>query len=166
MPISATDPKEKLARSRNFASGWALTNILQNEAAVDGVYGLLLDRLDELAAKSADEKQAPAPVDLGRWLTFAMFDTVGEAVFSRQFGFLREGRDVGNTIANQGPLNAYATIMGFFRWVHVFFLGNPFMTALKLLPMGHLFDTTVHTVEARLHNDKDSRFDILAHWLR
>ncbi|KAI1845677.1 hypothetical protein JX266_008288 [Neoarthrinium moseri] len=140
-PVSTTDPKEKLARSKNFAAGWTLSNILQNEAAFDDV------------------------IDLGRWITFTTFDTIGQAIFSKQFGFLKEGSDIGNSIANGAALNAYATILGFFRWVHVLFLGNPLMTSLQILPMGHLFNTSVQTVSERLENN-DSSFDVLAHWLR
>ncbi|KAH8655408.1 cytochrome P450, partial [Xylariales sp. PMI_506] len=157
-PMSTTDPKEKIARSKNFSSGWALTNILQNESAIDRVMEQFFDWVD----KFAEEKKS---MELNQWFSFAAFDTAGEAIFSKQFGFLREGRDIGNSVANGGALNAYVAIMGFFRWVHVGFLGNPFMTALKVLPMGHLFDTSVQAVEERLTN-QDSRFDILAHWLR
>jgi hypothetical protein len=157
-PMSTVDPKRKMARSKNFSSGWSLTNVLRNEAAVDGVIEKLLDWMDQKAGLRA-------PTDIGRWFTFTAFDMVGEAVFSRQFGFLDEGRDIGNSVANGAALNAYATIMGFFRRVHVVFVGNPLVASLKLLPMGHLFDTSVQAVEERLNN-KDSRFDILAHWLR
>ncbi|KAK0617794.1 benzoate 4-monooxygenase cytochrome P450 [Bombardia bombarda] len=157
-PMSTTDPKKKAERSRHFAAGYTLTNLLQNEDAVDSVVDMFLAYLDNAS-------QSRAPFDLDKYLTFTAFDVVGEMLFSKQFGFLREDRDVGSAIANGIALNIYAATMGFFRWVHVVLVGNPVMTKLGLLPMGHLYDTTVRALDERL-DSRDSRFDCVAHWFK
>ena len=158
-PMSTTDPKKKNERSKAWAAGYSLTNNLQNEGAVDDVVELFLGYLDNFAAT----KQS---FNFDEYIAYTAFDIVGELLFSKQFGFLKENRDVGNAIANALALGVYAATMGFYRWVHVIILGNPLMTALGLLPMGHLFDTTVHSLDDRLKNPHDSRFDIADHWLR
>lgn len=157
-PMSTTDPKKKNERSRNFASGYAMTNILQNEEAVDSTILMFKERLDKFA-------KSGRAFALDKLITFLAFDVVGEMLFSKTFGFLREGRDVGNAIQNGTVLSVYASVIGFVRWFHVIFLGNPFMTWLNILPMGHLFDTTTKAIDDRLEN-RDSRFDALAHWFR
>lgn len=157
-PMSTTDPKQKNSRSRFFAAGYALSNVLQNEEAIDATIRLFLGRLDAFT-------ESGKGFDLDKYLTFTAFDVVGEVLFSKQFGFLEQDRDIGNAIENGTVLSVYASVVGFIRWFHVALLGNPFMTWLGLLPMGHLFDTTVQALDARLDN-RDSRFDAAAHWFR
>ncbi|KAF9870671.1 Pisatin demethylase-like protein [Colletotrichum karsti] len=157
-PMSTTDPKKKTERSKHFAAGYTLTNVLQSEPAVDSVVKNFIEWLDKFS-------QSKQPVDIDKYLTFTAFDVVGEILFSKQFGFIKEGKDIGNAIANGLALNVYAATMGFYRWVHVLLVGNPIMTKLNILPMGHLYDTTVNALDQRLDN-RDSRFDSVAHWFR
>ena len=157
--MSITDPKKKVERSRHFAAGYTMSNLLQNEDAIDGVIDLFLSWLD----RSAESKEA---VHLDKYLTYTAFDVAGEVLFSKQFGFLREGRDVGNAIANSLMLNVYASTMGFFRWIHVILVGNPLVTSLNILPFGHLFDTTVRALDDRLNNRDRGKSDVVDHWLQ
>lgn len=157
-PMSQTDPKTKNQMSRNFSSGYTLTNVLQNEQSIEDVVKMFLERLDDFAAKGK-------AFDLARYFTFMAFDVVGEVIFSKQFGFLSENRDIGHAIENGTVLSVYASVIGFARWVHVALLGNPFMTWLGILPMGHLYCTTVDALEKRFIN-RDSRYDAAAHWIK
>lgn len=86
-------------------------------------------------------------------------------LFSQPFGFLEQGKDIGNAIANSGPLNAYAGIMGFFGWAHTLAVGNPLITWLGVLPMGHLYNHAVRAIDRRLAN-QDARFDLTSHWFK
>ncbi|EER40302.1 benzoate 4-monooxygenase cytochrome P450 [Histoplasma capsulatum H143] len=99
-PMSATDPKVKLELSKHLAPAYTLSNLLINEPSVSETIKLLLGWLDKFASSGE-------PIDLGKYFTFATSDIVGDAVFSKQFGFLREGRDINNTIANATPQTAY-----------------------------------------------------------
>ncbi|KAJ4406658.1 hypothetical protein N0V85_004476 [Neurospora sp. IMI 360204] len=157
--MSTTDPKKKVERSRHFAAGYTMSNLLQTEDSIDSVIDQFLAWLD----RSAESKKA---VHLDKYLTFTAFDIAGEVLFSKRFGFLKEGRDVGNAIGNSLMLNLYASTMGFFRWIHVILIGNPFMTSLNVLPFGHLFDTTVRALDDRLNNRDRNRFDVVDHWLK
>jgi hypothetical protein len=43
------------------------------------------------------------------------FDVIGEVVFSKPFGFLEQGKDIGNAIQNSLALSAYISVAGYFR---------------------------------------------------
>lgn len=158
--MSTTDPKRKIERSRNFTAGYAASNVLHSEPAIDSVISDFLGHLDSAS-------RSHSPMDLAQFFTFTAFDIIGEILFSSQFGFLASGKDLGNAVANSRALMGYVSVMGFFRWVHVALFGNPLMTWLKVLPYGHLFDTTVRALDRRLRDRRDdSRFDMLEHWVR
>ncbi|KAK4171053.1 putative cytochrome P450 [Triangularia setosa] len=112
-PMAITAPKEKMEKSKAFASGTQL----------DSVISLLLSHLE---------------VHLDKYFTFTSFDIAGEIHFSSQFGFLEKGTDIGNAIAKRYWLSILAFAMAFFYHVHVALLGNPFTTWLNILPYGHL----------------------------
>ncbi|PGG96095.1 hypothetical protein GX51_07990 [Blastomyces parvus] len=157
-PMSATDPKVKTELSKHLAPAYTLSNLLVNESNISETIELLLGWLNKFAS-SGD------PIDLGKYFTFATSDIVGDAVFSKQFGFLREGRDINNTIANATPQTAYVSVAGYFRWFHVLFLSNPVITWLNITPWGHLIDTAMSAIKERQKNP-DARVDAVAHWFR
>lgn len=157
-PMSATDPAVKNELSRHLAPAYTLSNLLRSEATVGQTLDLLFNWLDKFAAEGK-------PIDLDKYFTFATSDVIGETIFSKQFGFLREGRDIDNTIANAHPQAAYVSVAGFFRWFHVLFLSNPVITWLGVTPWGHLINTAMAAIRERQANP-DARFDALAHWLK
>ncbi|KUI71583.1 Pisatin demethylase [Cytospora mali] len=155
--MGETDPATKNELSRHLASGYLLSSVLQAEPAIDETVELLLGWLD----KHADERR---PIDLDRFFTFTTFDIVGEVIFSKAFGFLREGEDIGGAIANSLAHNIYVAVGGYMQWLHLL-LSNPFMTWLSILPFGHIFDTTTGAIKEREKNP-EARFDAVAHWFR
>lgn len=155
--MSTTDPKKKVERSRNLASGYTLSNVIKSEDAITHTIELLLDWMD----KYAENQQ---PMELDKFFTFTAFDVVGEVVFSKQFGFLRSGTDIGDAISNSLALNAFAAIGGFLQPANLL-VANPLVTRLQVMPMGHLFNTTLRAITSRQRN-QDARFDIAAHWFR
>lgn len=156
-PMGETDPATKIELSRHLAAGYTLTNLLQAEPAVDDTVELLLGWLD----RHADEHK---PIDLERFFTYTTFDVVGEVIFSKSFGFLREGRDIGGAIANSLVQNIYVAVGGYMQWFHLL-LSNPLVTWLDVLPFGHIIDTAVGAIKEREKNP-DARFDAVAHWFR
>lgn len=155
--MGETDPAAKNELSRHLAAGYLLSNVLQAEPAVDDAVELLLGWLD----RHADERR---PVDLDRFFTYTTFDVIGEVIYSKNFGFLREGRDVGGAIANSLAHNVQVAVGGYMQWLLVLLL-NPFVTWLNVLPFGHIFDTAKGAIEERKKNP-DARFDAVAHWFR
>ncbi|KAK6074822.1 benzoate 4-monooxygenase cytochrome P450 [Seiridium cupressi] len=160
-PFSTIDPARKAELTRTYAAGFSLSNILRNEEGMNDTVGLLLDRLNDLCEKAE-------PVDLDKWINFCSFDLLGEAIFSKPFGYLREGRDVGNSIENNkflSMLSACAAHHGFMRLLGRLFLGNPLISRTGILPMGHLANTCMRNLAERETND-DSRFDMVAYCYR
>ncbi|KAK4185788.1 benzoate 4-monooxygenase cytochrome P450 [Podospora australis] len=159
-PMSAIIPSVKNELSRRLAPAYTLPNLLRSESSIDTTISHLFTWLDRFAASG--EK-----IDLDKFFTFCTSDVIGEIIFSKPFGFLREGRDIDNTIANSHPQAAYVSIAGFFRWFHVMFLSNRFITWLGITPWGHLISTAMAAIAERQQKKDDlEKFDALAHWLR
>ncbi|ETS80694.1 hypothetical protein PFICI_08223 [Pestalotiopsis fici W106-1] len=157
-PMSALDPKEKIERSKWLAPGFSLSNILRSEEYMNKNIGLLLDWMDKFA-ESGDA------MHLDKYLTYAAFDNAGEVIFSQSFGYIKEGKDIRGSIANNLVLNPFVAAAGFFIWAYVLLVANPIITWTGLLPMGHLFDTADAAMKKRKENP-DARFDIAAHWFK
>lgn len=157
-PLSTTDPKKKTARSKAFASGYTLSNMLRTEEHIDRAVEKLLGWMDRFAAE-----RTPMALDL--FFSFTAFDIIGEVLFSRPFGFLDKGADIDGTLHVGQPINAYAAVAGYVGKLHRV-LANPVTTSLGLLPTGFLFRTAMAAVRERRRNSPDSRYDVVAHWLR
>ena len=137
-PMSTRDPKKKAERSRNLAAGYTLSNVIQSEDAISSTIERLLGWMDKFA-------ETGEPMHLDKFFTYTAFDVVGEVVFSQPFGFLEQGVDIGNSISNSLALNAYAAVGGFFQPWNMM-VANPFVTWLQIMPMGHLFNTTIKVI--------------------
>ncbi|KAK3395674.1 cytochrome P450 [Sordaria brevicollis] len=158
--MSATDPAIKNELSRHLAPAYTLPNLLRSEPNITQTLSLLFSWLDKHSSSNI-------PIDLDKFFTFTTSDVIGEVLFSKPFGFLQEGKDIDNTIANAHPQAAYVSIAGFFRWFHVAFLSNPFITWLGITPWGHLINTAMAAIKERQQDPDNARSsDALSHWLR
>ncbi|KAK8867562.1 cytochrome P450 E-class group I [Apiospora arundinis] len=157
-PFAATDPKIKNELSRHVAPAYTLSNVLQSEEAINNTIALLLGWLDKFAASHE-------PVRLDEFVSFTTSDVVGEVVFSKPFGFLKKGADIGGAFAASEAQSAYVSATGFFRWIHVLLLANPVVTWLGIVPWGHIVDTAMGAIKERQANP-DGRFDASSHWFR
>jgi hypothetical protein len=104
-------------------------------------------------------------MDVNKYISFATFDVISEVVFSKSFGFLEQGKDIGNAISNSLDLTAYLAVAGYFRWINIALLANPVVTWLYTMLLGHLFDTTKVVLAAREKNI-DARFDVVQDWFK
>lgn len=157
-PFSILNPVAKKERSKLFASAYTTTNILQSEGGMDR----LLEMLKAWMDKYAEEQK---PMNLGEYMSYATYDVAGEMIFSKPFGFLSAGLDIANTISNAVPLNLYVAVAGYLYWLHSILIGNPIVTRTGILPMGHLYKTTVKAIDERQKNF-DAGFDMAAHWFK
>lgn len=157
-PFSILDPNAKKEQSKSFASAYTSTNVLQSEANIDRLVEILKAYMDQFAE---EEK----PMHLGAYLNYTAFDVAGEMIFSKPFGFLDTGIDIEDTIANAVPLNLYVAVAGYFYWFHTALIGNPLVTRTGVLPMGHLFNTTMKAIDERQAN-MDAGFDMVGHWFK
>lgn len=135
-------------------------SVLQYEPYITRTIERLLDWMKKYS-------QNKAPMSLDVFFAYATFDVIGEVVFARPFGFLEKGADIGNSIANSEMLSFIAASASFFPRLRNLLISNPFMTWLGILPLGHVFNTTMTAVKEREKNsDSNSQFVIVDHWLR
>ncbi|KAL6237906.1 cytochrome P450 [Aspergillus navahoensis] len=95
---------------------------------------------------------------------FFAFDILGEVTFSQSFGFLEEGIDLRNAIANTGFLVYYTPIIGNYVWFHNLTLGNPLVSRLGLQPNSHIFNACLLAINSRKHNP-ELRHNMMQRWL-
>ena len=156
--MSETDHKEMVRRTRNVAAGYSLSNLLKGEAHIDSCISLFREQLNNLI------QSAPTGgVHLDKWINYLAFDIVGELTFSKSFGFLLAGHDIGDSISNQFKLRLYIAIIGHYYFLHDYLLANPLIAYFKLQPSMHIFDTCLAAVEARSRNT-EVRNDMIEQW--
>lgn len=155
--MSETSATRHIAKAKNVASGYAFSNVIKSEPYVDNALLTLEKRLDELS-------KANKPVNFDEWFNFLGFDILGEVTFSKSFGFLDEGRDIGDAIANTRMLGVYIAVMGHFWWAHDYLLANPLIEYFNLQPSMHIFETCLAAIDTRAKND-EVRKDMIEQWM-
>ncbi|ETS83421.1 hypothetical protein PFICI_05297 [Pestalotiopsis fici W106-1] len=158
LSMAIQDPREKADFLRYLSNaGFSLTNILQRERDMDEQIELLKGWMDKYSA----EKK---PMHLDKFLTYTAFDLVGVVTFSKPFGFIRQGIDVGDAILSAMRLQVYLCTVGFYPWVS-YLLSNPFVTWTELMPVGLLALKSARALEQRRKN-LDAQFDMCSHWYK
>ncbi|MCJ1438915.1 hypothetical protein MMC27_008305 [Xylographa pallens] len=155
--MSETDPARHIHIQKNIASGYAISNIISTEPAVD-------KSIIQLENKLAECSKTGSVIDFEDWFNYFAFDVVGSVTFSRDFGFLEAGRDIGSSIAAASFLEAYFGLMGHFYWLHKLLLENYLITWLKFQPKTHLLDLTLSSIAGR-KADREPRNDMIEQWI-
>ncbi|KKY18428.1 putative benzoate 4-monooxygenase cytochrome p450 [Phaeomoniella chlamydospora] len=123
--MSELDPKRHIQKSKNLASGYALSNIIKSEPYVDAILDTMEKQFDRLTKQGK-------PIEFDKWFNYFAFDVVGEVTFSKAFRFVETGTDIRNAISNTRALALYIAIMGHYVWLHNWTLGNPLLSRLAL----------------------------------
>ncbi|TPX13100.1 uncharacterized protein E0L32_006526 [Thyridium curvatum] len=89
---------------------YSMAAMQQLSPFIDDTIDLFMQRLNDQA--EARPTRGPAEVDLGNWLHWFAFDVLGEVAFSRNFGFLKEGRDVDGAIKTIDDSQRYNGLIG------------------------------------------------------
>ena len=152
--MSERDYKKHTGMKVNVSAGFSLSNIIKSEPYIDKALELFEERI----------AHQNGPVALNLWMSFLTWDILGESIFSKRFGFLKEGRDIGGSIANTYFLALYVMLAGHLQWFHALLLGIPILRWLDFQPSMHTFDTCMAAVEARKSNP-EVRNDMMEHWL-
>lgn len=154
--MSTTDPRKKVKKSRYIAGAYSVSNVVRSEEHIDRTFEQFLEWMN----RYANDKK---PIYLDKFISYTTFDVIGEIVFSKQFGFLEQGIDIGGAIRNSLALNAYVAVAGYFRWINVLLVANSLVTWMGIMPMGHLFNTTA-AVLANREKNHDVRYDAVSYW--
>ena len=152
--MSIRDPKAHAESRKKIGSAYLLGNILLREYRIDQIIHLIEIKLDAVSNK---------PVELGKWLHCLTWDLIGEITFSERFGFLDQGRDVNNALANTRLLTWYVTLMAYMPWLHALLLGNPILRWLGFEPHEHIYKTCKKAVELR-KSRWGTEADMLSTW--
>lgn len=96
---------------RKMASGFALNAMLVYEGNVEDCATLLCQRLRERVS-------AIETLDLRQWILSYAFDIQGAITFSKRFGFLDAGEDIGGIHASLDQRLVYATLVGVYPNMH------------------------------------------------
>lgn len=102
-------------------------------------------------------------MELDHYVTYTTYDLIGELTFSRPFGFIEAGRDIGASLAQIRGVQAIVSTVGWFEWIHSL-LTNPLVTWLGVLPLGIIFAHCMSAITERERNS-DARFDMVGQWL-
>ena len=71
---------------------FSLSNAVTFESFIDEVLEVLCKQIDRRYIESQEL------VDLGNWLQYFAFDVMGTMTFSKRYGFLEQGQDVGEML--------------------------------------------------------------------
>ncbi|KAL4737440.1 cytochrome P450 [Aspergillus similis] len=150
---SETDAQRHIEKGKN-----------KSEDYVDDIIAALKGQLHRLAVGAQSTgKTGEMQAHLDKWFNFFAFDVVGEVTFSRSFGFVQAGSDIGNAITNARKLALYVSIVGQYVWIHHLSIDNPWMSRLGLIPASHLFDTCLAAIDVRNnHLDRMAEEEVFA----
>lgn len=90
----------------------------------------LTNTIQHLVLKLKSAAVDQGHVDLGQWLHFFAFDSLGEVAFSSEFGFLNAGRDIDHTLYTIKQAARYGGIVGQKPLLDRLLLNNPILKAL------------------------------------
>ncbi|KAK8115338.1 hypothetical protein PG999_007407 [Apiospora kogelbergensis] len=102
---------------------FSMSNTLPLESFVDRTIKVMTDQLDERFIDSQ------ATFDLANWLQYFAFDVMGTLTFSKRYGFLEQGRDVGQMLSTIWDYMKTAAPMTQIPWFDEIWYKNSF-TAL------------------------------------
>lgn len=91
--FNVTDEKLHKQLKSPIAPIFSSASATSFESLVDDVLQCLLNQLDTRFATNGEV------LDLGKWVQFFAFDVMGTMTFSKRYGFLDHGRDVGGMLS-------------------------------------------------------------------
>ncbi|RYC86291.1 hypothetical protein BFJ63_vAg10815 [Fusarium oxysporum f. sp. narcissi] len=106
--INAKRHNESRRRLQNL---YSLSSLVSYESPVDDCNTLFVQKLQRFASTGET-------INLTHWLQCYAFDAVDCITFSKRFGFLDEGQDIGGMIEANSQLLLYSTCAGIFPKSH------------------------------------------------
>lgn len=141
MLISAIDSKTHARIKRPIANAYSMTAALSLEPVANEVFSTLLAKLRGI--------QPCERCRIDEWLSFFAFDFILQATFSRDFGFLKAGKDLNKLLATLDLQFLYISTMGAMPWLDNFLLKNPLLLYFLKIP-NPLVDFASECVRERL----------------
>ncbi|MCJ1386382.1 hypothetical protein MMC17_009508 [Xylographa soralifera] len=107
---------------------FSVTSVTSFESLVDKVLKCMSENLDRRFVKSTNV------FDLGEWLQFFAFDVMGTMTFSKSYGFLDQGKDVGGMLATIFKYMQNVAAMTQIPWLDKIMYKNGFADSFRRTP--------------------------------
>ncbi|PWY74505.1 cytochrome P450 [Aspergillus sclerotioniger CBS 115572] len=109
---------------RKVASMYSMSAVVSYEPYVNDCIRRFCAQLDSFA-------KAGSMVDLGHWLQCFAFDTISGITYGERIGFLDQGQDINNLMANLEKNFLFSSLTGLMLWLRpvVLFLGKFFASS-------------------------------------
>ncbi len=117
------DPHHHAQERRKYQTTYSMSALVTYEAYVDDCARIFRQRLDEMS-------KAATTVDMGHWFQCYAFDVIGAITFSRRFGILDSGTDVGGVMKALDENMVYSTLVGIYSSLNTYFF--PLMNRFRL----------------------------------
>ncbi|KAK5061332.1 hypothetical protein LTR84_007874 [Exophiala bonariae] len=163
MLIAAIDSKVHAQRRRPIAGAFSMSTLLGYENIVDENINRLTRRLREEYVEG-DTKRI---CSIDKWMHWFSFDLIGQATFSKRFGFLDAAKDINNMMFTLDMQFIYIGTVGFMPWIDYFLLKNPLLLALVKTP-NYLVSFTNERIRKRASGEEKGdleRPDFLSRFL-
>lgn len=134
-PDIFTETRESVhARKKRVANvPYSMAAMQRLSPFIDDTVKLLVSRLEGIAG---EREKGKGRVDLGDWLHYFAFDVLGEVAFSRKFGFLEQGTDVGGAIRAIDDSQRYNGIVGQVPGLDMLLRRNPLWSVVPGMRTG------------------------------
>ncbi|KEF59933.1 uncharacterized protein A1O9_04781 [Exophiala aquamarina CBS 119918] len=149
MLIAAIDSKVHAQRKRPIAGAFSMSTLLGYENIVDENINMLTRRLREEYVEGGSHQVC----SIDKWMHWFSFDLIGQATFSKRFGFLDTAKDINNMMFTLDLQFLYIGTVGFMPWIDYLLLKNPLLLALTKTP-NHLVSFTNERIRRRANGEE------------
>ncbi|KAJ4389959.1 hypothetical protein N0V93_007432 [Gnomoniopsis smithogilvyi] len=113
------DIKKHADARRRYASLYAMSSLVGYEPYINNCIAIFSDKL-------RDHAKERKRLDLSAWFQLYAFDVIGEITFSKRFGFLETGKDIGGIMHSIGAALDIMHVAGLFKLLILIqpYLGN------------------------------------------
>ena len=163
MLIAAIDSKVHAQRKRPIANAFSMSTLLGYENIVDENINRLTRRLREEYVEGKSKQIC----SIDKWMHWFSFDLIGQATFSKRFGFLDVAKDINNMMFTLDMQFQYIGTVGFMPWIDNLLLKNPLLLALIKTP-NYLVSFTNERIRKRATGEEQGdleRPDFLSRFL-
>ncbi|KAF9891923.1 hypothetical protein FE257_002886 [Aspergillus nanangensis] len=158
---STRDEAKHSVLRRPVANAYALGTLIEYEPLVDSTSLVFFAEMKRRFVATGEE------CPLSQWVQMYAFDIIGELTFSKRFGFLEQGQDIGHMMYHTGKAMDYIGIMGQLPFLDEYIrlkgLGYLFR---KIRPTGPLMKFTAKQIRDHASSPDRSRPDFLSRFIQ
>ncbi|KAF2802374.1 cytochrome P450 [Mytilinidion resinicola] len=146
---------------RPVAHAYSLGTLVEFEPLVDSTSLVFFKEVEERFARTGKE------CELSKWVQMYAFDIIGELTFSKRFGFLESGKDLGNMMYHTGKAMDYIGFVGqvptLDEWLRIKGFGY---ILRKFRPTGPLMKFTARQIREHAASPDQTRPDFLSRFIK